>query len=54
MIEERFINDKLYKILKDLNLNRNRLLEMKKKMENHSDKETLASVEKLIKETLNV
>ena len=54
LIEERFINDKLYKILKDLNLNRNRLLEMKKKMENHSDKETLASVEKLIKETLNV
>ena len=54
MLEEKFIHDKLFKILKDLNKDRKKLLSLKKKMSEHSDKDAISKIHKLIKTTLNV
>jgi UDP-N-acetylglucosamine:LPS N-acetylglucosamine transferase len=54
LLEEKFIHDKLFEILKDLNKDRKKLLLLKKKMSKHSDKDAMSKIYKLIKTTLNV
>ena len=54
LIEEKFIHDKLFNLLKELNQNRNKLLLFKKNMGKHSDKDSLFKIKKLIKKVLNV
>ena len=54
LLEEKFIHDKLFEILKDLNKDRKKLLLLKKKMSEHSDKDAMSKIYKLIKTTLNV
>ncbi len=54
LLEEKFIHDKLFEILKDLNKDRTKLLSLKKKMSEHSDKDAISKIHKLIKTTLNV
>ncbi|MBO6486603.1 MAG: hypothetical protein HVK37_02675, partial [Pelagibacteraceae bacterium] len=53
-LEEKFIHDKLFEILKDLKKDRKKLLLLKKKMSKHSDKDAMSKIYKLIKTTLNV
>ena len=53
LLEERFIQDKLFEILTKLNKDENILHLMKQKMEKHSDKESFAKIKKLIDELLN-
>ena len=54
LLEERFINDRLFKILCDLNHDREKLLSLKKNMSKHSDKDSLLRTNEIIKKILNV
>ena len=53
LLEEKFITDRLQKILIDLYKNKNKLFVIKEKMSKHSDKDTFIKIEKLIEETFN-
>ena len=53
LLEERFINEKLFEILLDLKQNRKKLLLIKEKMINHSDKDAFKRFEQLILEIIN-
>ena len=53
LLEEKFINPKLFEILEDLNKNREKLLLLKSKMNHHSDKDSLFNVSKFIERFLN-
>ena len=54
LLEERFIHDKLFKILYDLNHDRQKLLSLKKNMGKHSDEDSLLRANEIIKKILNV
>ncbi len=49
LVEQEFISNKLFEILEDLNKNKKKLFLMKKKMEEHSDKNTFLNINNLIK-----
>tara|TARA_B100001996_G_scaffold271923_1_gene212958 strand:+ start:594 stop:1685 length:1092 start_codon:yes stop_codon:yes gene_type:complete len=53
LLEEKFISDKLFEILMDLNKDEKKLFLMKERMKEHSDKDTLLKIEKLIEKILN-
>tara|TARA_Y100001970_G_scaffold187056_1_gene227564 strand:+ start:4715 stop:5806 length:1092 start_codon:yes stop_codon:yes gene_type:complete len=53
LLEERFVSDKLFEILIDLNKDEKKLLLMKERMIEHSDRNTLLKIEKLIEKILN-
>lgn len=53
LIEEKLIFPKLFEILEDLNNNREKLLLLKSKMNEHSDKDSLSNVSKFIEKFLN-
>ena len=53
LLEEKMILPKLFEILKDLNNNREKLLLYKKKMSEHSDKDSLSKVTRFIENFLN-
>jgi len=53
LLEEKFIFSKLFEILEDLNNNREKLLLLKSKMNEHSDKDSLSKVSKFIEKFLN-
>ena len=53
LLEERFVSDKLFEIIKDLNKDETKFLLMKKKMAEHSDRDVFLKIEKLIKIILN-
>tara|TARA_B100000029_G_C17511791_1_gene936548 strand:- start:275 stop:1363 length:1089 start_codon:yes stop_codon:yes gene_type:complete len=53
LLEEKFIFSKLFEILEDLNNNREKLLLLKSKMNEHSDKDSLSNVVKFIEKFLN-
>ena len=48
MLEERFVKDKLFEILENLNKDRQKILLMKDKMTDHSDKDVFSKIKKLI------
>ena len=48
LLEERYLQNQLFEILIDLKNNQNVLFLMKKKMREHSDKETCSKIQKLI------
>ena len=54
LLEERYLQNQLFEILIDLKNNQNVLFLMKKKMREHSDKETCSKIQKLIESILNV
>ncbi len=53
LLEERFVSDKLFGILIDLNKNEKKLFLMKERMTEHSDKDTFLKIEQLIEKILN-
>ncbi len=53
LIEEKFIYPKLFEILEDLNKNREKLLLLKSKMNEHTDKNSLSKVSKFVEKFLN-
>ena len=53
LLEERFVSDKLFEILIDLNKDDKKLFLMKEKMTEHSDKDTFSKIKKLIEKILN-
>ena len=53
LLEEKFISSKLFEIFKDLDKNREKLLALKSKMEEHSDKDSLSNVNRFIGKFLN-
>ena len=53
LLEEKFIFPKLFEILEDLNNNREKLLLLKSKMNQHSDKDSLLKVSKFIEKFLD-
>ena len=53
LLEEKFIFPKLFEILEDLNNNREKLLLLKSKMKEHSDKDSLLKVSKFVEKFLN-
>ena len=53
LLEEKFISSKLFEIFKDFDKNREKLLALKSKMEEHSDKDSLSNVNKFIGKFLN-
>ena len=53
MLDEKFINTKLFEILEDLNNNREKLLLFKNKMNEHSDKDSVSKVGEFIKKYLD-
>ena len=53
LLEERFVSDKLFEILLDLNKDQKKLFLMKERMTEHSDRDTFSKIEKLIKKILN-
>ena len=53
MLEEKLIFPKLFEILEDLNKNREKLLSLKSKMAEHSDKDSLLIVGNFIEKFLN-
>mgnify|MGYP001279968680 FL=1 len=53
LLDEKFLSDKLFQILLDLNKDKKKLFFMKEKMEKHSDMDTSSKIEKLIGEVLN-
>ena len=53
VLEEKFISAKLFEILEDLNKNRDKLLLIKNKMDEHSDRNSLLNVHKYIDRFLN-
>ena len=48
VLEERFVKDKLFEILENLNKDRQKILLMKDKMTDHSDKDVFSKIKKLI------
>ena len=54
LIEEKFIHNKLFELLKELNQIKNKLLLFKKNMGKHSDKDSLFKIKKIIEKVLNV
>ncbi len=48
LLEERFLSDKLFEILKDLNNDAKKLLLMKEKMTEHTDKYTFDKIQRII------
>tara|TARA_B100000029_G_scaffold289644_1_gene283334 strand:+ start:3387 stop:4472 length:1086 start_codon:yes stop_codon:yes gene_type:complete len=53
LLDEKFINTKLFEILEDLNNNREKLLLFKNKMNEHSDKDSVSKVGEFIKKYLD-
>jgi len=53
LLEQKYIFQKLFEMLKDLNTDRNKLLLLKEKMKKHSDREALPRTAELIKRILN-
>jgi len=53
LLEEKLIFPKLFEILEDLNNNREKLLLFKSKMKEHSDKDSVSNVGKLVQKFLN-
>ncbi len=53
LLEEKFIYPKLFEILEDFNKNRDKLLLLKSKMKEHSDKNSVQRVNKLVEQILN-
>ena len=54
IVEQKYIFEKLFETLKDLNQNRNKLINFKEKMAKHSDQEALPITKELIERLLNV
>ncbi len=52
LLEEKFVSDKLFEILKDLKKDSKKLLLMKEKMKNHSDKNVTTKINNLIENIL--
>ena len=48
VLEERFVKDKLFEILENLNKDRQKILLMKDKMTDHSEKDIFSKIKKLI------
>ena len=53
LLEQKYIFEKLFEMLKDLNTDRNKLILLKEKMKKHSDHEALSKTNELIKGILN-
>ena len=53
LLEQKYIFEKLFEMLKDLNTDRNKLISLKEKMKKHSDLKSLPRTKELIKEILN-
>ena len=53
LLEQKYIFEKLFEMLKDLNKDRNQLILLKEKMKKHSDREALPRTKELIKKVLN-
>ena len=53
LLEQKYIFEKLFEMLKDLNEDRNKLILLKEKMRQHSDQEALSKTKELIKRVLN-
>ena len=53
LLEQKYIFEKLFEMLKDLNTDRNKLILLKEKMKKHSDREALSKTNELIKGILN-
>ena len=53
LLDEKFINTKLFEILEDLNNNREKLLLFKNKMNEHSDKDSVSKVGEFINKYLD-
>ena len=53
LLEERFISDKLFEILMDLNKNEKKLFLIKERMKEHSDKNVPLKIEKLVEKILH-
>ena len=53
LLEQKYIFEKLFEMLKDLNTDRNKLISLKEKMKKHSDLKSLSRTKELIKEILN-
>ena len=54
LLEEKYIHDKLFKILSELNHNRKKLIILKNRMKEHSDKDSVQKTYIIIKKFLNV
>ena len=54
LLEERFIHDKLFQMLIDLNENRKKLFLLKRNMIKHSDKDAVLKANEIIKKVLDV
>tara|TARA_Y100000590_G_scaffold275517_1_gene309361 strand:+ start:3071 stop:4156 length:1086 start_codon:yes stop_codon:yes gene_type:complete len=53
LLEQKYIFEKLFEMLKDLNKDRNQLVLMQQKMKEHSDRKSLSKTKELIKKVLN-
>ena len=53
LLEERFVSDKLFNILINLNKDEKKLFLMKERMTEHSDKDTFYKIEELIEKIIN-
>tara|TARA_B100000029_G_scaffold407437_1_gene408367 strand:+ start:2851 stop:3948 length:1098 start_codon:yes stop_codon:yes gene_type:complete len=53
LLEEKSVSNKLFEILIDLNKDERKLFLMKERMTEHSDKDTVSKIEKLIEKILN-
>ena len=53
LLEQKYIFEKLFEMLKDLNKDRNKLILFKEKMTKHSDEKALARTKDLINKVLN-
>jgi UDP-N-acetylglucosamine--N-acetylmuramyl-(pentapeptide) pyrophosphoryl-undecaprenol N-acetylglucosamine transferase len=53
LLEEKFVSDKLFEILADLNKDIKKLFLMKERMAEHSDKDVFSKTERVIKKILN-
>jgi len=53
LLEEKYVFEKLFEMLKDLNKDRNQLILLKEKMKKHSDEEALPRTKELINKVLN-
>ena len=54
IVEQKYIFEKLFETLKDLNQDRNKLINFKEKMAKHTDREVLPITKELIESLLNV
>ena len=53
MLEQKYVFEKLFEMLKNLNDDRNKLVLLQDKMKNHSDQESLSRTKELINKVLN-